>query len=160
MLQRYANRFNRKRLLFLFLSVNVCETALAQTLYKTVDSQGRATYSDKPVSRDSQPTTVQVTAPNPDDAVRLQREQAEAATYAKRLQNRQLTEQQKAAEKAEQQRQLKNACSEARYRYKVLSEGGRIVEVGDKGERNYLSSEDIVAGREEARAVVDEYCSE
>src|SRR5690606_8628607 len=129
-------------------------------LYKTVDSQGRATYSDKPVSRDSQPTTVQVPAPNPDDAARLQREQAEAATYAKRLQNRQLTEQQKAAAKAEQQRQLKNACSGAGCRYRVRCGGGRLEEVGGKGGRRYLSSEDIVAGREEARAIVEEYCSE
>ncbi len=159
MLQQYMNEY-MGRLVFLVLSMVVYEQGLAQTLYKTVDSQGRTSFSDKPVSRDSQPTSVQVSAPNSDDAARLQREQAESAAYAERLRSRQLTEQQKAAEKAEQQRQQKNFCNEARYRYKVLSEGGRIVEVGGKGERNYLSSEDIVAGREEARSVVEEYCNE
>jgi len=160
MLQRCANKFVGHGLLLLLLSMGVSKASLAQTLYKTVDSQGRVSYTDKPVSRTSQPTTVQVSAPNPDDAARLQREQAESAAYAERVRRQQLTEQQKAAEKAQQQRELKSFCNEARYRHKVLSEGGRIVEVGDKGERNYLSSEDIVAGREEARAVVEEYCSE
>lgn len=160
MLQRQANRFKRQRLLFLLLSVNVCEPAFAQTLYKTVDSKGRTSFSDKPVSSASQPVAVQVQPPNPEDATRLQAEVSKSTEYAQRLQNQKLAEQQKAAESAEQKRQMKSFCAEAQYRYQVLSEGGRIVEVGEKGERNFLSSDDIVAGREEAKAAVDEYCSE
>jgi hypothetical protein len=132
---------------------------LADDMYKTVDAQGHVIYSDHPSSPASQHISVQVTAPNSEEAARLGKEQAlltaDAAQQAQRAQHDAAEQTKKAAQDAA----LKQRCDSARDRYAVFAAGGRIFKSDEQGNRVYYSDQEIDQQRAAAKAVMDSSCS-
>ena len=131
----------------------------ADTMYRTVDAEGRVTYSDRPLSPLSQRISVDVTGPNTSEAARLSKVQAaEAAADQQRIQQGQhdAEEAKKAAahEAVQQQR-----CNAARGRYATFAAGGRLFRTDADGNRVYLSDEEIDQQRTLAKAAMDSACS-
>jgi hypothetical protein len=132
---------------------------LADDVYKTVDAQGAVVFSDHPLSSASKLVSVQVTAPNQENAARLTKEQAlqnaDAAQQAQQLQRDSQELQKKAAQEATQ----KQRCDAARNRYAVFSSGGRIFKGDDQGNRVYYSDQEIDQQRAITKAAMDSACS-
>jgi Domain of unknown function (DUF4124) len=136
----------------------VNQSDLADDMYKTVDPQGHVVYSDHPLSSASQRMSVQVTAPNTQEAARITKEQtmlnadaAQQAQQAKRDADEQTKE---AAQDATQRRR----CESARDRYAVFAAGGRIFKSDAQGNRVYYSDQEIEEQRVAAKAVMDSTC--
>jgi Domain of unknown function (DUF4124) len=131
---------------------------LADDLYKTVDAQGHVVYSDRPLSSASQRISVQVSAPNPDEAARLAKEQAmlnaDAVQQAQDAQRDAAAQAKKAAQDAAQKRR----CESARDRYAVFAAGGRIFKSDEQGNRVYYSDQEIEDQRQAAKAIMDSTC--
>jgi len=161
-------------------------TAVAHAQYKWIDENGRVVYSDRPpVSAPSQITTLRplprppaqpaaspaespaaapTSAPPGSDvdgrAVReptggrtlVEREQA----MRKRLQEREKAER-KAEDDARRAAELARACQDRAADLRVLESGMRVVTVDGRGERSFMTDEQI-AGRVEAlrKAIGDE----
>ena len=127
-------------------------------VYKTVDAQGHVVYSDQPISSASQPISLQVTAPNPQEAARLTKEQAlqsaEATQQAQQMQQAAADQQKQAAEQAAQQRK----CDAARSRYATFATGGRLFKTDEQGNRVYYSDDEIETERVAAKATMDSVC--
>lgn len=63
--------------------------------------------------------------------------------------------------KLEQQNQAKiNAenCSAAKANYQTYLQGGRVYRINEKGERVFMSDEDLAAGKAKAQAEINRYC--
>jgi hypothetical protein len=133
--------------------------ALADDMYRTVDAQGAVVYSDHPLSSASQRISVQVTAPNQEEATRLAKEQAlanaDSAQQAQQAQHEAAEQQKKAA----QDTALKQRCDAARNRYAVFSAGGRIFKTDEQGNRVYYSDLEIDSQRAVSKAAMDSACS-
>jgi hypothetical protein len=149
---------NGVRPMFLVCMFALAPAIRADTMYRTVDAQGQITYSDRPLSPSSQRISVDVTAPNASEAVRLSKVQAaESAADQERMQKSQhdAEEAKKAAARdaAQQQR-----CTAARGRYASYAAGGRLFRTDADGNRVYLSDEDIDEQRTLAKAAMDSAC--
>jgi hypothetical protein len=136
----------------------VCPCSLADDMYKTVDPQGHVIYSDHPLSSASQRISVQVTAPNPEEAARIAKEQAtlnaDAAQEAQQAKRDADEQAKKAAHDAAQKRR----CDSARNRYAVFAAGGRIFKSDEQGNRVYYSDQEIEEQRQAAKAIMDSTC--
>jgi Domain of unknown function (DUF4124) len=131
----------------------------ADDMYKTVDAQGNVAYSDHPLSPASQRISVDVNGPNPQEAARLNREQAaQAAADEQRLkQSRQEAEDQQkktAQETAQQQR-----CNAARNRYGYFASGGRLTHADADGNRVFYTDQEIEEQRSLTKAAMDTACN-
>jgi hypothetical protein len=139
--------------------VIVSQSSVADDLYKTVDAQGHIVYSDRPLSSASQRISVQVTAPNPEEAARLNKEQAmlnaDAAQQAQQARRDADEQTRKAAQDATQKRR----CDSARDRYAVFAAGGRIFKSDEQGNRVYYSDQEIEEQRQAAEAIMDSMCA-
>jgi len=135
------------------------QSALADEVYKTVDPQGGVAYSDHPLSSVSQRISVQVTAPNPEEAARLAKEQAmltaDAAQQAQQAQHEAAEQKKKAAQEAAQ----KQRCDAARNRYAMFSLGGRIFKSDEQGNLVFYSDQEIDEQRAASKAAMDSACS-
>jgi hypothetical protein len=142
------------------LVIALIAPATADDVYKTVDAQGHVTYSDKPLSPQSQRVSVDVIAANPEDAARLAKAQAvanvEAAQEAKQAQQQAIDQQKQASQEAARKR----SCDAARNRYAVFAAGGRIFRTDDQGNRAYYSDAEIDAQRISSKAAMDRACSQ
>jgi hypothetical protein len=136
------------------------QRASADDMYRTVDAQGVVVYSDHPLSSTSQRISVQVTAPNQEEARRLAKEQAlanaDSVQQAQQARHEAAEQQKKAAQDAAQ----KQRCDAARNRYAVFSAGGRIFKTDEQGNRVYYSDQDIDAQRSVSKAAMDSACSQ
>jgi hypothetical protein len=153
-----------KRVFVLALAVAFAPLAGAQ-LYKYVDKDGKTVYTDQP------PANVQakpVEAPPPPpmpaaaagskngtngnkSAVERDKDNEKNREQAREQQKKQ----QEASEKAQQAEQR---CTQARSAFNQYSEGGRLLKYNDKGERVYMSDEEIASSRDKARQEMDEAC--
>jgi hypothetical protein len=134
------------------------QSALAGDMYKTVDPQGGVVYSDHPLSSASQRISVQVTAPNSDEAARLAKEQAMLTADAAQQAQQALREAEQQKQKAAQESAQKQRCDAARNRYAVFSAGGRIFKSDEQGNRVYYSDQEIEEQRAASKAVMDSAC--
>ena len=145
-------------MLYVALVCIVGQCALGADIYKTVDVQGNVVYSDHPISSASKPITLQVTAPNAQEAARLTKEQALQSAQA----SQEMKDTQQAA--ADQQKQAaaealqKQRCDAARSRYAVFAAGGRLFKTDEQGNRAYYSDDEIEAERVAAKAAMDSAC--
>jgi hypothetical protein len=160
-LEETAMRYQRGRgpaILCAALVCTVVQYADGANVYKTIDAQGHVVYSDQPISSASQPISVQVTAPNPQEAARLTKEQAlqsaEATQQAQQMQQAAADQQKQATEQAAQQRK----CDVARSRYATFAAGGRLFKTDEQGNRVYYSDDEIEAERLAAKAAMDSVC--
>jgi hypothetical protein len=142
-----------KRILFLALAVALAPVAEAQ-LYKYVDKNGKTIYSDSPPpDADTKAVNVRPAGGNAPQKSAVERDKEsekgrKAASESAKKGN----------ESAEKQAQNEQRCAAARNNYQIFQDGGRIQQMNDKGEREYLTDEQIEAGREKARREMDEAC--
>jgi hypothetical protein len=139
----------------------VCASASAAEVFVTRDSQGRPVYTDRPESLPAQKLSV---ASQPTDAAEVQaRHQADMAKQQEADKTSAA-----AAKKAAEQRQAKELsaadqakrCQDARAHYQGLMNARRIYEPGSTpDERRYLDSAEMDASRENAKRVMDEFCT-
>lgn len=78
-----------------------------------------------------------------------------AAKRAKDAEQQKLQEQAKAEElKAKQE-----YCKVARANLQTYNQGGRVVKVNERGEREFLNDADIAKGKADAQSEIDKYCN-
>jgi hypothetical protein len=150
-----------QRILLLVMTLAVLGTAQANEVFVTRDAQGRPVYTDRPESLPAQKVNVATQSTATVDAQRRADEQAKATAAAGRTQ---ADSSRKAAE-SRSARELTDAdkakrCEEARAHYMTVMNSQRLYEQGpNEGERRYLDSDEIDATRENAKKVMDEFCS-
>ncbi len=142
-----------KRLLILVVACALAPVASAE-LYKYVDKNGKTVYTDQPPP-DAQ--AKQIHAPPPAPA-------APAKTFTARDKEQQKAreetrDKEKKAERSAQDAKLAaERCAAAQTNLQTYTEGGRILGYNDKGERGYLTDEQIAAERVKAQRQVEEAC--
>jgi hypothetical protein len=136
-------------------------TAAAAEVFMTRDAQGRPVYTDRPQSLPAEKLNV-VTRQT--DKVEVQsRYQAEMSKLQEA--DKASTEAARKAAEAKQATELTAAdkakrCQDARTQYQTLMNAQRLYETGDNpDERRYLDSSEIDATRENARRLMEEFCS-
>lgn len=150
-----ANPLSRPTQVLLALVLSSLSALACADVYKWTDADGQVHYSDTPL--DSNATEVAVhTAPT--DPARIQAEMArveqEMAAGEEDFARRQ--EETRQAQAQEEERQAN--CTRARERRAYSVEAHRPFRISADGEREYLSSADIDALREQAAAEVQEWC--
>ena len=120
----------------------ICGTAAAQTaaMYRTVSPDGTVTFSDVPLSENSEIITVLVRSGTTRTAASANQETVNADESI-------------AAEIAEN-------CDRAREQERTLANSTRLYRVLPSGERQFLSDEEIVEAREQAAADVAQWCQQ
>ena len=125
----------------------------ANEVYRTVDERGQVVYSDRPLGPTSERVVVdprlvegaaaaaETSAP---PATTPRQDQADAATVA--------------AARAEQQQLMAEACRQARAAVEAYERSPRLYETLPDGGRRYLSEEEFVAARAQARQAVIDFC--
>jgi hypothetical protein len=139
---------------------------LAQAqMYKWVDENGHAQYSDRPpppgakseqVTKSSSRTPA-ATSPAPAAAGKSTGAAAQELEFRKR----QLANQEKGKDdekKAADAKSKQENCDNAQARVRSLADGGRILKPSATGEREYMGSEEIEAEKPIAQKRVDEAC--
>jgi hypothetical protein len=142
------------RTLFLALALALAAStgALAQ-LYKSVDKDGRVTYSDQPpAAQESKQLNVRTGQSAPQQSA-LERDKALEKSRAE------ARDKAKAANEAMQKAQLdEEACNRAKVQYRTLTDGGRFATIDAKGERTYLEDKQIEEQKSKAREAMDKHC--
>lgn len=148
-----------KPTLTLLAALLLAGTAGAGDVYVTRDAQGIPVYTDTPDVipaekvgiRSASSDPAEVKARYDEEIKRVATEEAErtksAAAASAASQARELTAEDRA-----------KRCVQARERYQAISGSYRVYEEGSGGERRYLSSEEIDAGRISAKQAMDELC--
>lgn len=138
-----------KRLAILALGLALAPLAGAQ-LYKYIDKDGKTVYTDQPPTADSK----QIRVPTGSTPA--------AATAAPGKADAKKEDPKVAAKKAEEASKAAAAkaanCEQARQQLQMLNDGGRIYKYNAAGEREYMSDDEIEAGRTRAKREVDEAC--
>ena len=145
---------------FLFpalLTALLAAPAAANDVYRTVDERGVVVYSDRPLSERSEPVRVETRTPD----------RAQAATPAEPPADEQSSPSQReadqavlAAARAEQVEIRAAACREARAALEVYETSPRLYETLPDGSRRFLSDEDVVQARVQARQAVADFCTD
>jgi hypothetical protein len=136
--------------------------AEASDVFVTKDAQGRPVYTDRPEALPAERLDIKS---NSTDTVEVQQriaaEQKQLDDAAKASAD--------AAKKAGEQKTATAAnaadrakrCQELRDRYMQLMNAQRLYEPGEQeGERHYLTDAELDAAREDAKKVMDDFCSE
>jgi hypothetical protein len=145
---------------FLFpalLATLLAAPAVANDVYRTVDERGVVVYSDRPLSERSEP--VRVEASTPDRAQAAQPDEPAADEQASRSQ-READQATLAAARAEQVEIRAAACREARTALEVYETSPRLYETLPDGGRRFLSDEEVVQARVQARQAVADFCDD
>lgn len=141
------------RILMLVCALALATAASAQ-LYKSVDKDGRITYSDQP--------------PPALESKQLKIDPAPAGTPApsarervKELDKSRAAEREKAKSEEEKAKRAKadaERCERAKVQLRSLDNGGRFTSLNAQGERVFLDEAQVAAERERAQKAVDESC--
>lgn len=143
-------------LIALLLLAFASATAQAEEIYRTVQPDGTVVFSDRPISADSQQVRVR-TSSSEQERARATRSPAPAAAPSDRRVGNEDAE--LAAAREEQARLRAAACADARRRLEVYETSPRLFEELPDGGRRYLSDEEIVQARLEARRAVNTFCA-
>jgi hypothetical protein len=136
-------------------------TAQAGDVFVTKDAQGNPIFTDRPESLPAQKVGVATRQPDTIDA--SSRSGPATSPYAADEKARA-----EAARQAAESREVASLtaadkvkrCEESRAHYMSVMNSRRLYEQGpNEGERRYLESAEIDAAREDARKVMDEFCS-
>ncbi len=128
----------------LVIALFMCGTAVAQTaaMYRTVSPDGTVTFSDLPLSAQSEMITVLVrsgaatTTQQPDSDTPPAEDSESLAS------------------------QLAENCARAREQQRSIANSARLYRVLPSGERQFLSDTEIAEAREKAAADVAEWCQQ
>ena len=143
-----------KRLVVAAFALAVVPLASAE-LYKYVDKNGKTVYSDTP------PADVdakRLSAPPPPAASGNGKTYVEREKEAQKAHDKSGEDAKKTAEKEKAEQQKKLRCEQAKSNLQIYTDGGRILKNNDKGERDYMSDEEIEAERAKTQKIVDEAC--
>jgi len=127
-------------------------------VYKWVDAQGKVQYGDRPPDGVHAEVvqllgTHRASAPDTSQSTPQRTPPPGAPTPVAAQDNLKKAVQDDVAEVRQKQ------CAEAQERYKKLIEGRHLYKVGENGERQYLTSEEIDSERVNAKADVDSTCA-
>jgi hypothetical protein len=148
-----------QRILLLVMTLAVLGTAQANEVFVTRDAQGRPVYTDRPESLPAQKVNVATQSTGTVEAQRSSDEQAKAAAGKAQPGSSRTTAETRAAREMTETDKAKR-CEEARAHYMTVMNSQRLYEQGpNEGERRYLDSDEIDATRENAKKVMDEFCS-
>lgn len=143
---------------FLTLLATSC-IANAGEVYKTVDSQGRVTYSDQPSPN---ATRIKIDPVHKDASSERDRISKQMQSYAQADAQRSeaaTTQQHTQAEKEAAEQRRQQACKQARDRYLTFKEARRPYRRDDQGNRVYYSSAEIDAERAAAEKDMNRICA-
>ena len=131
----------------------VLASAASAELYKYVDKDGRTVYADQPPaginSKQINPSIG--SAPGGKSAVERDKELEKGRKEARE-------KAEKGEKAAAEKTALDSRCAAARNNLQIYADGGRIGKLNDKGEREMMSDDEIVAAREKAQRDVEEAC--
>lgn len=127
-------------------------------IYKSVDSKGQVTYSDRP-SPDAERIYLR-TEPTISDAdrARIAAEQEARARVEEERTRRADAANQEQARRTEAEQARREQCRRARDRYLMFSESGRLYRRDEQGNRVYYTSAEIDAERAAAQKKMKELC--
>jgi Domain of unknown function (DUF4124) len=150
----------RSSLLTLTLTASVLLAAPAGAdVYKFKDDKGNVLYTDKPSTLPAERLNVQS---QKTDIVAVQaRQEAEQKSRADADKAGTQNAQQRAEEQQASQMSAKDKadrCAKARERYDTYMNSQKLYEQAPNGDRRYLSSEELVSAREQARRSMDAMC--
>jgi multidrug efflux pump subunit AcrA (membrane-fusion protein) len=127
----------------------------AQEVYKSVDADGHAVYSDRGASKSAPKTAVHVNEGDPAEAARIAKEQQLLQVEdAQRSKQQALDDKNKAS--TDHQKQV--ACQNARNYYYRLRDSGRIYQRDSDGNRVYYSDSEADTLREQAKRAMASAC--
>lgn len=143
-----------KRVAILAVLLLLAPFAGAQQLYKYVDKNGRTVYSDQPPagidSKLVKDAAVSSAAP-----AKTAMEKDKDLEKGRKEARKQQEKDDKAAAAARDQEQR---CQQAKLAVQSYQDGGRLFKYNDKGEREFMSDDDIAAALRKAQRDVDEAC--
>jgi len=142
----------------------ISQSLPAQQVYKWVDEKGKIHFSDKPMSQNAETITIKQQpriggGGAPETAGHTSGPGSTEKLLNAYSQRRQLKQQQEAQEKARQQKLAaqQKQCDQLR-NHLVRSEGRRLYDVNDKGEKVYLSDAEIEASRNKLQSDLNKHC--
>jgi hypothetical protein len=141
-----------KRLIALALACAVVPLAGA-TLYKYVDKDGKTVYSDTPPPGG---TATQVTVHGGEAAP--PKSFVERDKEAEKLRKAEAEKEKKAEQSAERAKAMAQRCEQAQANYRAYEQGGRLMKYDDKGERQYMTDEEIDKARADSKRQMEEAC--
>lgn len=142
-----------KRLIALALACAVVPLASAD-LYKYVDKDGKTVYSDQPPPGGADAKTVHV-APGPSTPAKSFVQEDKALDKARK---EDAEKAKKADQEAAREKLMAQRCEQAQANYRAYAEGGRLLKYDEKGERQYMTDEEIEAARMKSKQQMDEAC--
>jgi hypothetical protein len=135
--------------------------ASAGDVYVTRDAQGNPVYTDTPQTLPAQRMGIHSSSTDPTEVQARVDQQAKQLAAEDRVRAEAAARSAVAAKaQAMTVEDRAQRCAEARERYQAMMQGYRIYEMTPDGERRYLTSEEIDAGRVSAKQVMDEFCGE
>lgn len=155
------------RVLLGFVLLLTCSLSFAE-IYKWKDSDGRTRYSDTPP-----PSNIKVESilgknsksvlPPSSSTENTQPAASRSAGSAKEDSAAQRAKERENQKKLEANRQAElqyrwESCEIARKNLAAYSSGGRLMTIDEKGERRYLSEDDLAKGKADAQAAVEKFC--
>jgi hypothetical protein len=138
--------------LIALLIATVAMPAVANEVWRTVDDRGQVVYSDRPLSTRSELVKV--------DAAQAPATVAEARDAAPQPAARGAEAAALAAARAEQAEIRARACREAREAAAAYESAPRLYQELPNGGRRYLSDEELVQARLEARRAIADLCAD
>ena len=139
------------------LAAMLVTPALANEVYRTVDERGVVHYSDRPLSDRSQLVKVESKATDPARAAAESRALLEGDPQREQ---RGMERQAMAAAQAEQADIRAEDCRQARAAVETYERSPRLYETLPEGGRRYLSEEEMITARAQARQAVLDYCDD
>jgi hypothetical protein len=127
----------------------------ADQVYRSVDAQGRVTYSDRPTAAGAQKTDITVQQANPQEAQRLAKEQMLLKAEDDQRSKKEAEDSQL---KAKQDGDKKRKCEYARDHYNTLKDARRLYAPTSDGNKEYYTDAQADAMRNEAKRAMDAAC--
>jgi hypothetical protein len=147
-----------KRLTVLILTCALAPLAGAQ-LYKYVDKDGKTVYSDQPPANvDSKTLNIQSGGTKDTPAASGAKSYVQQDKDLQKGRDEAREKAAKADEVAKITKGKEDACNSAKSAYLQFSDGDRMHRYNDKGEKEFLGEEEIVAAKERAKRDMDEAC--
>jgi hypothetical protein len=150
-----------KRIVAIAVAIAFAPLAGAQ-LYKYVDKDGKTVYTDQPPPNvQTKPVAAPPPPPSPagskggtsgnKSAVERDKDAEKSRESAKEAAKKQ-------DEAAQKTKAAEQRCTQAQSALQQYSEGGRLMKYNEKGERVYMSDEEIGSGLQKARQEMEEAC--
>lgn len=150
-----------KKLLLLIAISLLCTATLSMAgkIYKWTDSEGNVHYGARPPTNQAKQIKVQKgPAYSGKPAAKAGSSSDARKTLLDAFDKERKDKKDTAAKSAKEKAIRDKNCSNARKRVAGLSIGGRIYDITEEGERNYLEDDQIKGRLAEARKVVEKWC--